>query len=513
MCEPESDKVFVWWLSFIFLLGILACCISGFVTANRLGFATYGFVCGYERIYYDILNGQLKTDYPKWEGTEKIKDYLTNLNNIREGINLTTSNFYFDKTELQSALTDCNYDFIYPVEATFADNVCKSTDEKEAKNYLEKVNKVLYPGVNSLFHLYEFNKFNEQISESSWSSDLSDVQKAMSSYNSKFIEDMDYYTDVALGIGKILPLIYFALLLTVVVGAGMLLIIYYCNCFTDTRQGFYLFPMHLTWNILRFFIFSFFMYGFGLGVIFLVGRDSIGYIQYIFGKENIGTSSTSTIILDDSAKKFFNYCLYSKNTFFQGVRKTNFNNAIANIILHESFKESNPTNPDSSYNYFNSYKTALINAVQTKGETILNYINIYKNTGDIFSGLNCEFIQNNLNLMYNALWDFSWEARILCTLSCFIAFMGALAVYGFLWSMFLWRRNDHDGYRFVGSGDSGENNNYYNPPNDKNKPLNTKLKSKKRKIRPPKNNFNNNSNNSSEMQEKNNIDDEYNDDE
>ena len=30
-----ADKVFVWWLSWIFLCGILACCIAGFVTANR----------------------------------------------------------------------------------------------------------------------------------------------------------------------------------------------------------------------------------------------------------------------------------------------------------------------------------------------------------------------------------------------------------------------------------------------------------------------------------------------
>ena len=56
--------------------------------------------------------------------------------------------------------------------------------------------------------------------------------------------------------------------------------------------------MHLVWNIIRFFILSFFMYGFGFGGIFLFARDSIGYIQYIFSEDNIGTSSSNTIILD-----------------------------------------------------------------------------------------------------------------------------------------------------------------------------------------------------------------------
>ena len=74
------NKRLVWWTSFIFLLGILACCISRFVTTNRFGFALEGAWCAFDRFYYDSLNGQLKNTDPKWVGLENIKKNLTELN-------------------------------------------------------------------------------------------------------------------------------------------------------------------------------------------------------------------------------------------------------------------------------------------------------------------------------------------------------------------------------------------------------------------------------------------------
>ena len=73
-----ADKVFVWWLSWIFFCGLLACGIAGFVTANRYGFALYGAQCAYERIYYDSLYGQQKQTNPRFEGFENITNNITN---------------------------------------------------------------------------------------------------------------------------------------------------------------------------------------------------------------------------------------------------------------------------------------------------------------------------------------------------------------------------------------------------------------------------------------------------
>ena len=73
--NPVNKRI-AWWMSFIFLLGILACCISGCVSVNRFGFALEGARCAVDRIYYDSLYGQLKEDEPKWKGLNNINDLV-----------------------------------------------------------------------------------------------------------------------------------------------------------------------------------------------------------------------------------------------------------------------------------------------------------------------------------------------------------------------------------------------------------------------------------------------------
>ena len=66
-------------MSFTFLLGILACCISGCVSVNRFGFALDGAWCAFDRIYYDTINGEIKgppysSDNYEEEGFKHIDD-------------------------------------------------------------------------------------------------------------------------------------------------------------------------------------------------------------------------------------------------------------------------------------------------------------------------------------------------------------------------------------------------------------------------------------------------------
>ena len=101
-CDTSTNKCFVWWLSWIFLCGVFACCISGFVTANRLGFASYGVQCAYERIYDDTIYGQVKDNLPRWQGIEETKNYLTKLNKTFNELKRQTlfdnDNYYLDVT-------------------------------------------------------------------------------------------------------------------------------------------------------------------------------------------------------------------------------------------------------------------------------------------------------------------------------------------------------------------------------------------------------------------------------
>ena len=268
------------------------------------------------------------------------------------------------------------------------------------------------------------------------------------------------------------------------------------------------------------------MYGMGFGMVFIVTRDVIPYMQYVFGKDNVGTGST-TIVIPEKIKKYFNYCLFSGNDIFDDVLdKYNIDDFISNMINFEEWNNIDVTIDNSDIiDLFNNYKNALIDAYPfNNAKKYSSYMDIYKKTGSVYSSLNCTFIQYDLNVMYEAIWDFSWEARILCTISCFIGFLGALGVYGFLWSMFLWSKPDNGGFRYVANNQVEgykppiltKNNSYSEP-----KPIPKGRKLKKPAIPPPKygnvnynedndqnSNYNNNIEMNNEMQQQNNNDDD-----
>ena len=75
--NPVNKRI-AWWMSFSFLCGMLACCISGCVSVNRFGFAIEGAWCALDRLYYDSLHGQLKTTEPKWKGFENAETLYIN---------------------------------------------------------------------------------------------------------------------------------------------------------------------------------------------------------------------------------------------------------------------------------------------------------------------------------------------------------------------------------------------------------------------------------------------------
>ena len=81
-----TNKRLVFWFCFSFLLGIIACCISAFITINRFHFTLEGSLCAVDRIYYDSLNGQLKTTKPRWEGFNNVSNILGNLSTFLSNI-------------------------------------------------------------------------------------------------------------------------------------------------------------------------------------------------------------------------------------------------------------------------------------------------------------------------------------------------------------------------------------------------------------------------------------------
>ena len=151
--DDNCNRVFVWWLSWIFLCGVLACCIAGFVTANRFGFSLYGAQCAYERIYDDIMYGQLKTTYPKWEGRKIIEEKYEKLEIINGKINKSSfpelsSNFITYSNLINTSITyieNITKFFIFPFPKKIFDVFNKSTSLEEEKRIdsLKKINKYI----------------------------------------------------------------------------------------------------------------------------------------------------------------------------------------------------------------------------------------------------------------------------------------------------------------------------------------------------------------------------------
>ena len=183
--NPVNKRI-AWWMSFTFLLGILACCISGCVSVNRFGFALEGAWCAIDRIYYDTTKGELVGD---------------------------PTDILFEKEG--------------------------GIPEEEGGTIEEAIDEIK-------------GKFEEQ--------------------------NFKKYAEVAKACLKILAMIYFCLLIIVVSFSGVSLMFFACL----KRQGYLISFMHVLWNIIRFFMFSFFFYGtaYGIGYHFL--RDSIALTENIF---------------------------------------------------------------------------------------------------------------------------------------------------------------------------------------------------------------------------------------
>ena len=447
-----TNKVFVWWLSWVFLCGVLACCIAGFVTANRFGFSLYGIQCAYERIYYDSKFGQIKKTYPKWEGLYDILTSYDHLNNIISKVSsdsLSKIEYYYNDGNLPQCEESVSNQFLYPIYKDFVDNICKNGKKYDLSQINEDIFEgiSLYTEIEKHFNIIKKQKSAYQQQIEKFNNIYHNLQNHLDKYNSEFIKDFTYYVHVARAMGRVVPIIYFSLLLIFVVGAGALLITYFCK--RNNQETWIIILMHITWNGIRFFMFSFFIYGSAYGMLFLGARDSIAYLNYAFSEENL--NKNKAIIIPDETKNYFKNCLYSYSNTLENFRKyDSLNEFIKNAVKFDSWINNNPECKSSDSTLYTECTNMLSDLKgKYKGiftDEIKNANNYFKDMvnrdGNLYDKLDCSFINNEINLMFRALWDFAWETRILCALSCCIGFFGAIAVYSFLWTMHLWNKNN-----------------------------------------------------------------------
>ena len=401
--NPVNKRI-AWWMSFSFLLGILACCVSAFVTANRFGFALEGAWCAIDRVYYDSLYGQLKTSEPKWEGFSNLDAITKNLSSFYNA--LKANDF------LSSLIND---------SWKFENGLWKYNKEEQTKKYelVIRFSKI----INSIQRLTLINETEDNILGPSID------ENNFKTIKTTFLESPHfyYYTKTLKACLKILAIIYYSFLLTAITAAGVSMMFYACL----KRQGYLLTFMHVLWNVIRFFMFSFFLYGTAYGIGFLAIRDSIAYLMYVFG-ENLGQTPAKLI---DGGKDFFIECLIKNDSNLKNKFDKKYTTSLSEFFTNYNeilklIDGSNFWEIETKIEYIKNNLTTGNNPMALKDFNFL--VEKAGKEGGLFGSFDCGFLKSNLNLLYTALYDASVESRILCAVSLCSSFFGAVSVYFFL---------------------------------------------------------------------------------
>ena len=401
------NKRIAWWFCFSFLLGMVACCISAFVSINRLGFALEGTRCAVDRIYYDTINGQLKTTKPLWEGFDDNKKLIEYLETFyifvsEEDFSLKLADdgiIQLKKKEEEEEKIDTSllsFKISYTKMALSLHLLYKMKDQKERLNRLET--------------FFEDNNFDE--------------------IKDKFMKEFDHYATTGKAGLIITTKIYYSIFCIVIFFAGVCMILYACL----KRQGHLLIFMHIIWNLLRFFIVSFFLYGTAYGIFFLVLRDVVTYVDYVFGQENL--NDKRYLLPSESGSEFINFCLWENNTNFISTLDYSLRTSLNDFFTN--YKEFMDLNPDKSGNGdVLIMKKNIIDITddikENMTEEVFNeLVGRTVDKGGLFGSLDCGFLKDDLNQLKRAIYDGSVESRILCAVSLCSAFFGAVSVYFFL---------------------------------------------------------------------------------
>ena len=166
--------------------------------------------------------------------------------------------------------------------------------------------------------------------------------------------------------------------------------------------------MHVLWNIIRFFIFSFFLYGTAYGIFFLILSDLIGVMKMIF----LSTDNNNAII-------FLKGCLSPPDP------KITQDSPVTVKTLFLEHKQK-------IISCFKNVECSNIPNINEKQKNVCNNLksNAINGLGPLY--FDCSFLKGDLNHLYKALNDASLESQKLAGISLCAAFFGAVAIYFYI---------------------------------------------------------------------------------
>ena len=498
--NPLNIRVF-WWMSFMGLCGVFACCISGFVTSHRFSNKIQTTKCVYERIYYDSIFGEIKKDDTKWVGLEKnregiienFKEFLFIKEEYDSPFNFEDNKWYNEnikpldpKVYYQKEFVDTSQNNIfyecqkYPGSSLRDLNgelICDSKLDDEnslVSRYINNVTTITKYFSDEVIKIKAFiNNKTKSRREKSYEKELqitentlNEIYSGLNIYKTEFLKkEADYYINVSNICGYILVTIYYSILLAIVLCSCFLLWAY---SYFKEQKLIYTF-MHVSWNILKFFSFSFFMFGAAFGALYLVSRDLIGYNQFLFS-ENLAPNTTTKLLPNDTTtKEFLRYCINKEGSNYIN------NFEIPSIVLLKDLYYNMKKGKEINDEYISSKLQGNIDCYRVIGENLRNIdeddgdstddsedvitlkfddvneavknmikqihdalyldpivrildgnkhqiISNIEKLGEAIEKLNCGYLYTEIQILYGSLYELSTESRISCALCCCIGF-------------------------------------------------------------------------------------------
>ena len=275
--------------------------------------------------------------------------------------------------------------------------------DTKMKYYLDKVYDIIDSYNSIIRNMREMDKFFD-----SFLDDITKLKTQFIGFKDGILNDFLYYVSVARGTGHILVLIYLSLLCTVTFFGGVLLILYACM----KHQKPYILFMHIVWNSVRFFVFSFFMYGTAFGCLWLGAQDGIAYMEWIFGDNLTNENYHKLIPNNENVINFLTTCLTSTDTNIFSIKNKRFYNDTINKFisnyaeLNEIFERFNYQN---EFRELDSKRTEINNWLNNNDnkpsslDNLINSINSFllgkekSPTPDPIKGKICFYSDNNDN--------------------------------------------------------------------------------------------------------------------
>ena len=481
-------------ISIIFLAGIFACCVSGFVYAERFKKNLNGSTCAIERLYYNIYDGQILNDSTsnKWTGFNNIIQQVYQLNYLENIFKIDGNNLY-NKTKLTNSINELS-EYITNNNIT---NISSININEMDSSILDEISEKVLPFetryatiISSIMKLIDDDNEN---SINNIITNLTSLKNNFTYFGDKIVKKYNDYKSVM----KKFIYICFQTLYSFMLSFAVLEILFLVAYVVGEKNSSLYFIIIIFWYLIMLLSVTSFMIGACYGMITFGIKDGIGYIMYIFGSENIKLEEPiiignySTFIFQCIHNTTFpgNLSLYfnlqSENNFtFIGIYSiietlsTEINDtqfSLPSLIKYidslnalSGLSEENENIRNNLISYLNKINNAFTSYIETEinGETSLLYnkFNSFFTTffnsplltssiDNPFSFMNCGFIKNDLQIVYKALYDLSLRTRVLTALTLCIAFFALIS--GITIQISMMRYNDED------------NNDYYDDINNK----------------------------------------------